>query len=534
MKDIRRFFRKKDHDTVACTINLVNLLGARVTKTTIRDRLQSDPEFPSLLSISSSLAEWKINTKAFKITHEKLQKLPVPFIVHLGRTRGVFIAVKKIDQHTATYLNSRGAEVNVSFLDFIDNWSGTVLLAELTAETGEAGYAKKRRTEILTGALMPTGVLLLLLAGLSHCLFITSSIGALSFAFTFLLNITGLLLTAFFLNDKLMNNGENIKAICKDVGNSDCNDVLNSSASQIFGISWLDIGFLYFIAALLLMLCNSPANNLGTPILWMNLLALPYVFFSVSYQAIAIKKWCGFCLTIQAIIVLIFITNWFTGTLKSSQFNNWASVNYITLILVFGQPTVFWFKLKHHLETAATGQIASYALLRIKRDPAIFEVLLKKQIRVHNDARHLGLTIGPSYAEHRLTKICDPYCTPCAKSFPLLLKLLDTGRWQVQIIFKVTPDIKNVRLLPVLHFLAIGHSDIDNKKLVSALTDWYMAPNKDYEAFAAKNPAKVSLEKFMPVVAEMNNWCTAERVDGTPTYFIDGYYLPDHYSINDL
>ncbi len=67
-----------------------------------------------------------------------------------------------------------------------------------------------------------------------------------------------------------------------------------------------------------------------------------------------------------------------------------------------------------------------------------------------------------------------------------------------------------------------------------SLDDWYLADTKDYDQFAAKYPMNGELVKQADKIDAMEKWCKATEIAFTPTIFINGYQLPDAYTIEDL
>jgi ABC-type bacteriocin/lantibiotic exporter with double-glycine peptidase domain len=62
---------------------ILHLLDIPFTNNYLKETLDSHPEPESLLSISDTLAKYKIDSLAVKITEEKLDQMPLPCIVQL-------------------------------------------------------------------------------------------------------------------------------------------------------------------------------------------------------------------------------------------------------------------------------------------------------------------------------------------------------------------------------------------------------------------------------------------------------------------
>ena len=83
--------------------------------------------------------------------------------------------------------------------------------------------------------------------------------------------------------------------------------------------------------------------------------------------------------------------------------------------------------------------------------------------------------------------------------------------------------------------LAIAEkSNNDEETIKHALDDWYFSDKKDYKVFAEKYPLNGELQQQDEKVAAMRDWCEKADIKFTPTFFVNGYQLPDIYTINDL
>ena len=105
---------------------------------------------------------------------------------------------------------------------------------------------------------------------------------------------------------------------------------------------------------------------------------------------------------------------------------------------------------------------------------------------------------------------------------------------QLQIIFTASGEDTDRKTAPAQHLLAIASKD-DELLTKKALDGWYNAPVKDYSAFAEKYPVdNTILTAQKEKIQAMRAWCHAEQISFTPTFFINGFQLPDTYNISDL
>ena len=67
------------------------------------------------------------------------------------------------------------------------------------------------------------------------------------------------------------------------------------------------------------------------------------------------------------------------------------------------------------------------------------------------------------------------------------------------------------------------------------LTEWYTDKKKNIEDFILKHPVKVQSTQWNNDNAKaMFHFCEEMKITGTPTIFINGFRLPDTYSVKDL
>ena len=82
--------------------------------------------------------------------------------------------------------------------------------------------------------------------------------------------------------------------------------------------------------------------------------------------------------------------------------------------------------------------------------------------------------------------------------------------------------------------MAIAAKNNTEEMLKQSLDDWYLPDKKDYDLFAAKYPMNGELLQQGTKIEAMGKWCNEMKIKATPTIFINGYQLPDAYSIEDL
>jgi protein-disulfide isomerase len=206
----------------------------------------------------------------------------------------------------------------------------------------------------------------------------------------------------------------------------------------------------------------------------------------------------------------------------------------LSFVTAFAVPFITIIILMPALQKAKENKRIKNELQRLKHNPQIFEALLAKQKTINVLNNDIGITLGNQNAKYKLIKVCNPYCGPCAKAHAPMEELLENNSdVQVQIIFTATNEDSDRTALPVKHLMAIAEKN--NKDIIKhALDDWYLADKKDYEVFAAKYPMNGELQRQGSKIEAMNNWCNEIGISFTPTFFVNGYELPEIYDVTDL
>lgn len=524
---------------VKATIEFVRLLKVKVNNTTVNETLQNHPDWPSLLCISDSLNKWNIPNGAGKIDAGDINQLPVPFIANTYDSETPLAIVTNITDTTVEVYQKNYNRTNTETKEeFLKKWSGVYLIAEPNQHSGEPKYEINKR-KVFFNALIPVTAFaalvilsLVLVAKIAEGIDTAIAFSVTAFYVQYLILLSGVIVTALLVWYEMDKNNPLLQKVCTGIAKGDCNAILTGKQSKLFSwLSWSEVGFFYFTGGLLVLLFaeNAVINSIAL-IAWLNILALPYTAFSVWYQWRVAKQWCVLCLAVQALLAFGAINVIVNGLL----FLPLPILYIVNNILLFLLPVLLWYAVKPHILNLQEAKNTKREYLRIKFNTEIFDALLKKQKRITASADGLGISLGNPAGANTLIKVCSPYCGPCAKAHPKIEALLEQhDNLQVKIIFNAPNEEDNVMTKPVRHLLAI-----DGKKneaiTKKALDDWYLAEKKDYDLFASKYPMNGELLKQGDKMKAMSKWCKQMEVKVTPTIFINGYQLPDAYSIEDL
>lgn len=521
----------------------IALLKIPVTGTTIRQKVEEDPYYPSLYSLSRVFDKYHIENGGYEVESSHYSELQAPFIAYMSNQANGkdFVLVTSINESGVVYQNGTRPVQNTKD-QFIKDWQRVVFVAAATPESGEPGYAAKvqqeKQNDLRSRVRFFTGLLVFVLAAWLWLLSFSSATPA---APLVLLLIKTVGLAAVILLQLFEFNQQNsfVRNFCSMGKTTDCQAVLQSKAASLMGISWSDAGLYYFVASTLFLLFPGIAWEAKLPVLVLfdTLVAL-YIPFSIYYQWKVVKQWCPLCLAVQAVLLAELIWGivvfWPGHNLWQELVMGSSMPLLIAFLISVLLAPVSWPAIKKWLLKAREQQSFEAAYKRLLYNPDSFNSLLQQQPQAPDGYQHIGITIGNPDAPNTILKVCNPYCGPCASLHPVLDDIVHNNpNVKVKVIFTATNKEGDIRTPPAQHLLAIAA--LGNPKLTEqALDDWYGAPKKDYEVFAARYPLDGQLQEQQQHIEAMDKWCHAAEIAYTPTLFINGYQLPENYRIEEL
>ena len=521
---------------VKATIAFLKLLKVNVNNSSVDDTMQNHPDWPSLLCISDSLNKWNVPNAVGKVEVSDIDLFPTPFMAFTGSLENPLEIVTDVsEKEVKLYSTSHNKPIVENKESFLKRWKGIYLIAEKNEKSGEKDYELNKKKTLIKN-LVPISLFILL--AIISILFLIRNLGIseidheLSIYFQYVILIIGVFVTSLLLWHEIDNNNPLLNKVCAGIIKGNCDAILSGKQSKLLSwLSWSEIGFFYFAGGLLTLLLVEPLISSIAIIGYLNILALPYTVFSIYYQERVAKQWCIFCLVVQALLIIGGINVFANGLLI--PFQQISDDLFFKSIMFYLSPVLFWYAVKPYLLRLQEAKITKREYLRIKFNSEIFETLLKKQKQITVSIHGIGIDLGNSNATNELIKICNPYCSPCSRAHPKIEKLLrGIPNLKVKIIFTTPNDPNDRAYKPVKHLMAINEQ---KKEFIKrALDDWYLADSKDYERFAAKYPMNGALEKQGEKIEAMFNWSNEMEVEFTPTIFINGYQLPDAYTIDDL
>lgn len=533
----KSLFLSTDTD-VEIVHNYLRILKIPISKNAVREELLEHPDSQSLLSVSDTLTRFGVENAAAKVTAEQLDHIQLPFMARMKSGDGLSLAiVKQFDDDLVIHMPSGQDRWVISNKEkFLQDFQGIVIVGVANEEMGQPDYAitsakeaKRLKNQVIKLLLLPILIIVTLILALFQ-----QGVSAIIPVLYTIMVLVGTIVGSLLLWYETDRHSVVLQKVCRGGKRRNCDTILNSKASNIFGISWALIGFSYFAGALLAILMLGVMNAVLFHMLSiLSLIALVYTVYSVYYQWRVAKQWCVFCLWAQGVLVIQAILVILDGRL-------WVNSDFISPNLMLTMATSyaipFWAALLivPVFKKVKEGESYQRGLARLKHNQQLFQALLIKQRAIIKPTDGLGIRLGKLDAKHKIIKVCNPYCGPCANAHPVIDNILqDNPDVQVQIIFTSSDDDLDIKAAPVRHLLALFGRN-NERILKQALNDWYLAKRKDYAAFAAKYPMNGELKMQGHKIRAMQDWCEEMDIHFTPTFFVDGYQLPLMYTVEDL
>jgi Zn/Cd-binding protein ZinT len=522
-------FYQSQPNTIRVLKLLIDSLNVPVSFFTMKKDLKAHPDYPSMLSLSDCLSSWNIDNQAFKLDKENcnLKELPVPFVAHLKIDGGRFILVNEINDDIVAFSDEVEKKGQMTTASFVKDWHGILLYAKSNKGSGEKSYREAIFKEVITKSRVTVLILLILSA-----IFITVApkITELSFICLLGLKIIGIAVCTLLVIHSINADNPLIANLCSLGRKNDCNAILKSDAAKVTNwLSWSEVGLFYFSGSLLglLLLPDFPG--------WfsiVNLVCLPYTFYSVGYQ-IKTKNWCILCCSVQVILWLELLVFYFSDI---SYFLSPDDVSISTVAIMFFSfvfPIAIWSFLKPIFAKASQVDFLNQQLKIFKFNGELFQKLLTTQKYHSRPEGLMPIVLGNPKAEIEITMISNPFCGPCASTHKKLFKWIsERDDLKLAIVFVTANHDDDHRTKVARHTTAL--SFLEDKSIVErALDDWYGQTHKKYETWAEKYPVLFT-EDINAVTDRQLQWCDELNISFTPTILINGYKLIEPYTLDDI
>ena len=498
----------------------------KVTRTGLKKYFRTHKNLEANLeSISDVYHDFLVKTFSIKTNYDRLRQINSPAVLYCqtGKGLGYFLYGKTFtENYISVYDPLANRTKRIPQNEFLRDWRGVAMYAEPTASSGEKNYHTLRVNEVVGQ----------ILAGL-FCLVIVA-------AFTFsvidlpfpgrvyaIIKLAGLVTSYYLVRQSF--EPRFTTRICSFHKKTNCDSVLKSKGASFFGlISLIEIGILYFVGGLLLLLISSHASLFApafTLLSFFSLLTLPFSIYTIVYQAFVIKKWCPLCLVVQFLLWVeavygISIAGEFTSIPTDPAI--WSLV-LISFVAATGL-AVFFVK---SYRQRGLGQLY-FQINRFKSDYNIFKYDISREAAYPVEELENEILLGDKNAPLTITVVSDPGCSKCAEvheDIDRLLLSLD-GLLNFRIRFRVY--LENTEKSSGLLVRALLKLNKDSPQDIPvALNDWFKA--RDYKKWMKKYRLKAiePKEALMPYI----EWLRRANIKYSPAILIGGRILPPHWEL---
>jgi uncharacterized membrane protein len=518
--------RNREDNTVSVIQRAVRSMHVRVSTKTIKESLKTHPHYPTLLSICDAINEWKIENYPLRYTNEEIIELSPPYIVHFTDEGGQIAFVNKVKNNKVKYYDSFYKRKSIEIDKFVEKCSGAVILLNPDINSGEKDFKNRRQNELLENMVIPVIVIFtILFLGLSILDSFSgdSGIPDVRCLLLFITKITGIGLSLLLVLHEFDIHTSFTDKLCHINEATNCNTVLNDKAAKIFGwFGWADLGLIYFTGGLILLPQSIRMNDF-TYLSLLAAISLPYPVFSVFYQGFVLKKWCPLCLGVQVLLIAEFIIL-FPQLLTLSISVETTMVSGLSFLIT----GIIYVVSNMYFREKKGNEINIVKYNGLKKNPQVLKSLLMSQPHYNIPITGQSLVFGPSDAGLFITAFLSLHCSHCSRAFNEIKDILKSKGKVGIIIVLVTPDKE------ILNTLYYYNSNKKEAEAIDLLDRWYNADPYSRQSF--------SEDYCIPDVTDVSEEVTNENLKlfkecgliGTPKFFINGYMLPNQYSLNDI
>ncbi|MDE6276643.1 MAG: hypothetical protein K2M06_00885 [Muribaculaceae bacterium] len=270
----------------------------------------SSMTFKSVFGLTKLLQTYGIPSETLRFDDKAAAygELPAPVLVQLD---GCFAIVDEFGPDAIVYRGPGAPSGSkMSRADFLERWTGVVLIAYPTAESTEPELGKHRFSEAVK-RLAEAGLWISALVVLGALGWYSGTFAHPAAAVLLALNVFGAVVSVMLVQKSAGVHTRSADAVCSIIERTGCNTVLSTSASKLGGVvSWSAVGLGYFgVNIVVLLLAPEALRALAL----LNLCCLPFSFWSIWYQHWRAGAWCTLCLLVQATLWCIFATDLLGG-----------------------------------------------------------------------------------------------------------------------------------------------------------------------------------------------------------------------------
>lgn len=460
------------------------------TRWYLKECFQRQPISSSLWAIERILVHYGVHVESRVVSKEGLNvELPLPFVAHVN---GEFKAIKNIGERKK--LEAVSEPFPALFCK----------KKEGTCEPDYAQHVKQHNVNMLIGGLTAVSIVWLLVLLMPY-LDVSSLLA--------IVPAIGLVLSVLLLKMHSGIDSQIGETVCSAFGGTDCSGKQGQVLPKLFGKYDLsEAGIAFFVVCLIAALFR--AQHL--PLALVTVIMLPFTLWSLWWQWRVGRQWCSLCIGTMAVVWL--------QAISLFVISRFAEIGISDAVDAVGLLCIQWVVL----------QIVGMAAESIRRNHQMASKIVSlQQFKYSREVwnRQMGgveerraidcsaIMAKGQEGKPVISVVSNPYCRPCA-TMHQRLDLLRQAGFSIQYIFR-PEDVDAAQICKKIISQYFWGGD-----LWTMLTQWYEhgdIPDIDGD----DTDSSYELQKHISWIANMG-------VDATPTIYVDGMALPQHYSVEDL
>ncbi|KGE16126.1 vitamin K epoxide reductase family protein [Sphingobacterium deserti] len=477
----------------------------------------------NLLGLSKMLDFYGVNNGGFRFDNkcQDIQEIQAPFVAHI---EGEFAVIYKISKTHISYRLGRH-NFNLKLNEFCEKWTGIALLVEIEPNSTEQDYLLHRRLELSKASLKFALLCLVITAFIIG--FYQNNIVQPQTLLSLTFNGVGVIIGYLLVEKQIKIEGSYSDKICSILKESDCNNVLESKASKLWGIfGWSEIGLAYFFSNLI-VLCFFPYLINYSAIL--SSLSSFYIIWSIWYQKFRVKQWCVLCLAVQFLLALLVSVNLVYGYIALPTI---ISKELLLVSLIYLLPFCICANLIPLFSEKGKIEKISQEINSLKVHESVLEIFLKQQSYYHCEKSFSNIIFGNPDGNLLVTILSNPHCNPCGDLHYRIEELIKKGSKNLCIQYIFTSFEKELEISS--KFLIATYLNCTENERKRIFNEWFKHGKNDKENFFKLYDFDLDNESIQREFSRHLDWKKSTNLDSTPTILINGYMLPRNYRIEDF
>lgn len=490
-------------------------LSVKVSKGTVYSLLDT-PVGNSMRGISDALDALHIKNEVYQLpaSLDYLLQLDAPFITMLEVDKNPFCVVTKKNDFIVEFTTTKEKQ-QIEVDTFLKKWKGIVLLGEVTEETSfDSLYLWKNISHFLLKYKLAIAIFFILTLGFLHVLQQKYSPIFIAYLATLSLGI----LTSVTILYKEQFNESFLEGFCHIGKTIDCNKVLHSKGASIAGTSLGELSLLYFFVLFLFSIIQ-PQDSYGI-VMVCSTIAICFTIYSIAYQIFIIHKGCILCMLVNVIVWGSTFTFYVMSDEMISNFSilstySFTAISCIGLIILIALRSYHEERKEKYILRDRFSNLFTIS---------VFQKLLELQPFIKESAP-LDIAINNHISgENRLLIITNPTCKSCAKAHPDIKEL--SSMMPISLILITHPKDKTGT--KVAETILAAYMQEGWSKAIALLDEWFENQSiKEAYRYIATSDIEDRRNK-------QTAYCWKHNIDHTPSFLVNGHYIPKAYSISNL